>query len=64
MLADQLVDAPDMVHWAAVYDADVVRLRALGCRCLLRCEVDGRRLRAVPLHEADAATCPIDHEGS
>ena len=64
MLAEAPVDGPDMVYRVEVYDADVVRLRALGCRCPLRYVVRGDRACAVPLNESVAATCTLDHEGS
>ena len=58
---------PDVVYWAAEYEADVHWLRRLGCRCPLRCEVYSRRgvfgsnVRALPLNDVVAATCPVDH---
>lgn len=63
-------DVPDKVYWAAEYEAHVTRLRALGCRCPLRCEVYrrlgvfGSSVRAIPLNDAVAATCAVDHQRS
>lgn len=64
MLAEAPVDGPDMVSRVEVYDADVARLRALGCRCPLRYVVWGDRACAAPQNALVAATCTVDHEGS
>ncbi len=60
------VDVSDLIDWfrTVMYEADVVQLRGLGCRCPLRCEVDGARFRATPLNESVAATCTVDHARS
>lgn len=50
----------EIVYRTLVYEADVARLRALGCRCLLRC-VYSSGVRAIPLNELVAETCTVDH---
>ena len=61
---DWLVE-PDLTSRVAQYVARVKQLRALGCGCPLRCEMEGRRrFRLVPLNESVAATCPVDHARS
>ncbi len=61
---DGLLVEPDLVSRVAQYTARVKQLRALGCCCPLRCEMDGRRFRPVPLNESVAATCTVDHSRS
>ena len=58
---DDPVDVPDQVYRAAAYEADISQLRARGCRCPLRCVVNGSGVRATPLSDAAAMTCPVDH---
>ncbi len=65
--ADAVRDDPAAVpdeDQLAAWEADVVRLRALGCCCPLRYKVDGEHSRAVPLNEQAAATCTVDHSRS
>ena len=58
------VEPSRMIYRSEVYQADVTRLRALGCRCPLHCEVQGERVFAAPQNELVADTCPVDHRGS
>lgn len=64
--AEAPVDVPDMIYRAAEYEAHVARLRGLGCRCPLRCEVYGvgvrAGVRATPLNGVVAAMCTVDHQ--
>ncbi len=61
---DDPAAVPDTVYWATEYEADVHRLRRLGCRCILRCRVIGDRVCAVALNESVAAPCTVDHHRS
>ena len=58
------VEPSRTVYWAEVYQVDVTRLRALGCRCPLHCEVKDDRVFAAPQNDLVAAACLVDHQGS
>ena len=56
-------------YFSADYAADVARLRALGCRCMLHCVLDQRgeddtRVHAAPLNDLVGDACSVDHQWS